>query len=161
MSQATIKKDKNKELFLEQLRKTPVVQAVCEKIGIARWTAYRWKQEDPEFAKAFDEAVNEGRCLVNDVAISQLLNAIKNGNLTAIMFWLKHFDQNFKTRVEIEGALKTVQELSPQQEELMKKAFMLTGLNLNYLNNFNNNEKQYESDNQRSEDKNQNQKPQE
>ena len=81
-----MKKDKTKELFLEQLQRTPIIQAACDKIDIARWTVYRWKKEDPEFAKAFNSAMKEGKELVNDVAISQLLNSIKAGNLGAVKF---------------------------------------------------------------------------
>ena len=33
------KSDKTKEAFLEQLRKTPILQIACEKIGIHRMSA--------------------------------------------------------------------------------------------------------------------------
>lgn len=126
-----MKKDKSKELFLQQLQRTPIIQAACEKINIARWTVYRWKKEDADFAKAFDQAMNEGRDLVNDVAISQLLNAIKNGNLGAVKFWLQNYHLDFKTKIEIEGRINTIQEMTPKQKELVKKALVLANLTIN------------------------------
>lgn len=126
----TKKSDKTKEAFLEQLRKTPILQIACEKIGIHRMSIYRWKQEDLEFAKGVDEAMLEGRLLVNDLAESQLIGAIKDRNLGAIIAWLKHNHPTYKTRVEIEGTVTTIQELSPEQKELVKKALELANLNI-------------------------------
>ena len=44
-----MKTKKDKELILEQLRKTPIVQVACEKTGIARATYYRWRKKDKRF----------------------------------------------------------------------------------------------------------------
>lgn len=54
-----MKTDKNKELVIQQLKKTPIVQVSCEKVGIGRATFYRWKQEDQDFATMADEALLE------------------------------------------------------------------------------------------------------
>lgn len=113
------RQQKNKELLLEQLKKTPILQIACDKTGIGRASVYRWKNEDPVFAKSFDEALTEGRHLINDVAISQLLNAIKNGNMSAITFWLKNFDENFKNKLEISGGLRRVREELTEEEAAM------------------------------------------
>ena len=78
---------KEKELILEQLKRTPIVQVACEKTGIGRSTYYRWKKEDNKFAELADAAILEGSLFVNDMAESQLLSAIRDKNLTAIIFW--------------------------------------------------------------------------
>ncbi|RJQ33044.1 hypothetical protein C4572_00105 [Candidatus Parcubacteria bacterium] len=126
--------NQNKKLILEQLKKTPIVEAACQLVGISRMTFYRWKQ-NPEFAEKVDKAILEGRMLVNDLAESQLISAIKEQNLSAITYWLKHHHPSYKTKIEIEGAINAVHELSPRQQELMKKAFELSGINFNNLNN--------------------------
>jgi hypothetical protein len=124
-----MKTDKNKELIIQQLRKTPIVQVSCEKVGIGRATFYRWKQEDQDFATKADEALLEGSLLVNDVAESQLMSAIRDKNLTAIIFWLKHHHPNYATRVEVTARLKADNEiLTPEQEELVTKALKLASL---------------------------------
>ncbi len=124
------KTEQTKEALLEQLKKTPIVQIACEKLGISRWTFYRWKNEDGDFAKKIDEAIFDGRLLVNDLAESQLIGAVKDRNFAAIMYWLKHHHPSYKTRVEIEGTVNTIQELSPEQKELVRKALELADVNL-------------------------------
>lgn len=125
------KSDKLKEALLEQLRKTPIIQIACEKLNISRMSFYRWKAEDKEFAAKVDEALLDGQLLVNDLAESQLISAVKDRNMTAILAWLKHHHPAYKTRVEIEGTVNTIQELSPEQKELVKKALELANLTLN------------------------------
>ena len=120
--------DKNQELLLEQLRKTPVVQVACEKVGVGRATYYRWRKDSEEFAKLADEAIMEGNALVNDMAESQLMAAIRDKNLTAIIFWLKHHHPHYATKVEITGHLKHEEQLTPEQEALVMKALKLAEL---------------------------------
>lgn len=122
--------EKTKQLLLEQLKKTPIIQIACEKIGLGRATFYRWKVDDPTFAKAVDDALLEGKLLVNDLAESQLIGAIKDRNLTAITYWLRHHHRDYKNRLELEGTINTIHELSDEQKALVKKALELTGLGL-------------------------------
>ncbi len=121
--------DANKEMLIEQLKKTPIVQIACEKTGIGRATYYRWRKEDEEFTKAADEAIAEGNELVNDMAESQLMAAIRDGNLGGIIFWLKHHHPRYATRVEVTARLKHDDEnLTPEQEALVTKALKLAAL---------------------------------
>ena len=125
------KRDKNKELIVEQLKKTPIVQLACEKLGIARSTLYRWKNADEEFAQAVDEAIITGNQLINDMAESQLISAIRDKNLRAIVFWLKHHHKTYATKIEVDGQIKTDNKLTPEQEELVRKALELATLDSN------------------------------
>jgi len=122
------KSDQTKQLFLEQLKKTPIVQIACEKLGISRASFYRWKAADAAFAKAVEEATVEGHLLVNDLAESQLIGAVKDRNMQAIMYWLKHHHKDYRNRLEIEGTVNSIQELSPEQKELVRRALELTGI---------------------------------
>lgn len=130
-SEAYMKKTtQTEEALLEQLRKTPIVQIACEKLGISRWTLYRWKKEDSDLAKKIDDAIFEGRLLVNDLAESQLISAVKDRNFGAITYWLKHHHPSYATRVKIEGELNLIEELSPEQKELVRKALKLANITL-------------------------------
>ena len=124
------KSDKTKEAFLEQLRKTPILQIACEKIGIHRMSVYRWKKEDPEFAKAVDEASLEGRLLVNDLAESQLISAVKDRNMSAILAWLKHNHPSYKTKVEIEGKMGIIEQLPQEKKDALKALLKLSGIDI-------------------------------
>lgn len=119
---------KEKELIIEQLKKTPIVQIAAEKAGIGRATYYRWKKEDSEFSQKAEEALQEGSFLVNDIAESQLMSAIKDKNLTAIIFWLKHHHPAYLTKVEITSVGKEDEKLTSEQEESVKKALIMAGI---------------------------------
>lgn len=121
-----MKNDKQKQALLEQLKKTPIVQIACEKLGIARATYYRWRQANKKFSKMADEAIRDGSLLVNDMAESQLMSAIRDKNLTAIIFWLKHHHNNYATKIEVNANVKNEEKkLSPQQKKLIKEAIQL------------------------------------
>lgn len=123
------RQEKNKELILEQLKKRPIVQFACGKAGIGRATYYRWRKEDEEFAKRADQALREGSLLVNDMAESQLMSAIRDRNLTAIIFWLKNHHPSYTTKLEVTGKLKVDNEvLTPEQEALVTRALKLAAL---------------------------------
>lgn len=111
----------NMQLMLEQLKKTPVVQIACEKVGIARSTFYRWKEQNSNFTKEADKALAEGVALINDMAESQLLSAIRDRNISAIFYWLNHRHSSYSNKLEITAKVKD-EILSPKQQELIKKA---------------------------------------
>jgi hypothetical protein len=90
-----------KKQFLEELKKVPIIQVACEKVGISRQTYYRWKKESKAFAKETEEALSEGIAFVNDMSETQLLNLIKGQDFKAISFWLKHRNQIYKEKVEL------------------------------------------------------------
>lgn len=119
--------DQQRDLMITQLKKTPVVQIACEKTGVSRTSFYRWRREDPQYAKATDEAILEGVELINDMAESQLLAAIRDGNMSAIAMWLKHNHSRFKARVEIDAHHHHINhQLSPEQEAIVKEALRLS-----------------------------------
>jgi purine-nucleoside phosphorylase len=120
---------KQKQLFLEQLKKTPIVQVVCEKTSLSRSTYYRLRNDDEEFRKQADEALLEGLLLVNDLAESQLISAIKDKNLTGIIFWLRNHHKNYSDKININGKLEVEDKtLSVEQQVLIQKALQLAGL---------------------------------
>jgi len=118
-------KEKIKELILEDLKKAPIVQLACERVGIARATFYRMKKSDKKFAQAIDDAIIEGRQVVNDLAESRLMAAIQSGNLTSVMYWLNHNHSQYTNKLEIKGRIETSRELTPEQEQNIAKALGL------------------------------------
>ena len=121
--------DIQKTAFLEQLKKTPIVQVACEKTTLSRASYYRLRKEDENFKKQADEALLEGSLLVNDLAESQLITAIKDRNLTAIQLWLKTHHPQYANRLEVQGKVTVENEpLSNEQQELIKKALSLVGI---------------------------------
>lgn len=118
-------KNKNqKELLLEQLRKTPITQYACEKSGVARSTYYRWRK-DSKFSKLADEAVMEGVLMINDLAEAQLISAIKDRNMTSLIFWLKNRHSAYAEKMIIGGKVEIEKEMTPIQKATIKKALKL------------------------------------
>ena len=124
-----IMKTERKGLLLMQLKKAPIVQVSCEKTGVSRSTYYRWRKDDPEFAEKADLAIDEGLSLINDMAESQLISAIKDRNLTGIIFWLKNHHKNYSPKLEVttkNGDLP----ITDEQREIIKHSLgMAFGLN--------------------------------
>jgi hypothetical protein len=130
-----MKKYKVKDAFLAELRKIPIIQVAAEKTGLSRQSIYRWKNEDEEFSKLMEEALTEGEALVNDMSESQLLSLIKEKNFPAVRFWLNHRSPKFRERIEIDGAVKIINEISPHQKEQIGKALENAKLLLKPQNN--------------------------
>lgn len=129
MTNSIIKRQvKEKELLVEQFRKTPIVQIACEKLNVGRATYYRWRKEDLDFAREADTALEDGNKLVNDMAESQLLSAIRDKNMTAIIFWLKSHHPSYATRVEVTAGIKKDEPLTDEQAESIKKSLVMAGI---------------------------------
>lgn len=119
------KKNKVKDAFLAELRKIPIIQVAAEKSGVSRQSIYRWRQEDKEFETEMDEALAEGEALVSDMSESQLLTLIKEKNFSAIRFWLNHRSPKFRDKLEVTTKTAIPDELTPEQEAVVRKALNL------------------------------------
>jgi len=115
---------KEKAAILEQLKKTPIIQVACERAGVARANFYRWRKESKEFNENVEVSVEHGLNLINDMAESQLLSAIKDKNMSAIMFWLRSHHNAYKSKLEVTTRHED-KELTKEQKELIKQAILL------------------------------------
>ena len=121
-----IRKEKDKELIIKELKTTPIVQIACQKTGVSRASYYRWKKNDKIFAKDSDLAIEEGEKLINDMAEAQLINAIKSQNITSIIFWLKNHHPKYENKLEVTAKIEENKELSQDQKDIVKRALSLT-----------------------------------
>jgi len=122
-----MKKNKFQELFLLELEKVPIVQVACEKTNLSRNTVYRWRKEDCSFAQKMDESLAKGVSLVSDMSETQLLTLIKEKNWSAISFWLRHRNDNYKDKIEVVTKSDN-DKLTPSQAKIVKQALRLAGL---------------------------------
>lgn len=129
-----MKSDKEKQAIIDQLHKLPIIEIACSKSGVSRMTFYRWKKQDTEFAKQVDDAMAMGKSLISDVAESQLISAIKKGDMRGIIFWLKHNREEYKTKVELSGTLLQIrEELTDEEVEILRQALELAGFEDTHL----------------------------
>lgn len=153
-----MKKDRKKDEFLKQIRRIPIIQVCCEKIGISRNTVYRWKKEDEKFSIAMAEALVEGEELVNDMSESQLLTLIKEKSWSAISFWLRHRNPKFRERVEVTAKIEDLDNLTPEQESLVRQALKLASIvpsEINQPNTNNHGKQNHSTETSRSDDQGQ------
>ena len=123
------RQDANKNLLIDQLKKTPIVQIACEKLSIWRSTYYRWRQEDRDFKRDSSKAIEGGKLLINDMAESQLISAIKDKNLTAIIFWLKNNHKDYEHHIRVTANTEDDDgKLTEEQESTIRQALKLASL---------------------------------
>jgi hypothetical protein len=120
-----VKTKQQKQAFLEQLPKYPIVQVACEKSGVGRSTYYAWRK-DKEFARLADEAIKSGTYFINDMAESKLIQNIQSGNNTAIIFWLKNHHTQYSERIRHEHEF-IEEELTSEQKIAIAKALFNSG----------------------------------
>ena len=122
------KNSRTKELILDQIRKVPIIELACQKAEVSRMTLLRWKKDDPKFAKDIDEAMNMGKSLISDVAEANLINAIKQGNMRGIIFWLTHQKDEYRNKLELSGSMTHIrEELTDDEVEILRQALELAG----------------------------------
>lgn len=72
--------------FLDALRVHGIVARAAMEAGIHRDTAYFERSQDPEFAKEWEEALDRGVDMLEDVAMQRAFE----GDTTMLIFLLKH-----------------------------------------------------------------------
>lgn len=123
------RQDKAKASLIDQLKKLPVVQLACEKVSVGRSTYYRFLEDDEEFRKLAEEAIAEGKKVMNDFAETQLISLIRDQSFAAIQLWLKTHHNDYRTRIEVSGKIDTVEPiLTPEQESLIREALQNVGV---------------------------------
>lgn len=77
-----------------------IVANACEVVGVSRGTFYNWCKEDEAFKAQVDE-INEATL---DFVESKLLENIKKGEVTSIIFYLKTKGRNrgYQEKAEID-----------------------------------------------------------
>src|SRR3989344_1474231 len=114
--------------LLEQLKKTPIIQTACNKVAVGRSTYYVWRKDDKEFARSADKALREGKGFISDMAISQLIKRIQEGNTTSIIFWLKNHHADYNDRVIHEHEHEHHFEISQEEQGSIAQALRNIGL---------------------------------
>ena len=66
--------------------------------GVSRWTAYRWRQEDPEFDSRWDEALENAV----DVVENALYQKAVSGDTICMIFYLKAHRPIYRDRLNID-----------------------------------------------------------
>ncbi len=129
-----MKKEKVKESIIKELSEMPIVQFACKKVGVSRSTYYRWRKNSKKFTTLTDNAIREGLLFLNDITESQLISAIKDRNMSAITFWLRHHHKAYSNKVDL--SLNNDEEvLTEKQKRLIEDALLLSSTDLMEMEN--------------------------
>lgn len=74
MQGRTVRTPKNREHFIEALKRERSVAHACAAVGIGRTAAYSWRTDDPAFRAAWDEAIAKN---LDDLEASAMRRAIE------------------------------------------------------------------------------------
>lgn len=102
--------DIKKKAMIEALEKNlGVISTACKAVGIDRKTHYNWLKDDEEYKEAV-EAIPD---MALDFAENYLYKAIKDGNITATIFYLKTKgkDRGYIERIQQEDVSKKPKQL--------------------------------------------------
>ena len=103
--------DEKRAKFLASLEEGNSIARAARDAGVGPSTAYEWRTAEPEFAKAWDDAVETGTDGLEDEAIKRA----KNGSDTLLIFMLKgRRPEKFKERFSSDQRV-TVQEKTFEQ----------------------------------------------
>ena len=118
--------DAQKKLLLQHIGKTPIVEVVCQKVGIGRTTLYRWLREDESFATEYSAAFGTGVDLISDLAESKLIGKIQEGDMAAVKLWLGTHRKDFASKVEVSAVRQEV--MSEEEKKAIEQAHAMLGL---------------------------------
>lgn len=116
-----------KHKLVQHLRDIPIATYACQRIGVPKATYYKWRKIDQIFREASDEAIITGKLTLNDVAKSQLVKLIKEGDYRSISFWLKHNDADFGSKLTLKIEDET-RKYDPEELKEMATAMKNAGL---------------------------------
>ena len=92
------KRDTRKKRFIDALTAHGTVFHAAQAAGVSRQTAYRWRQEDTEFADLWDEAIENAVDAVECTIYQQAVG----GNTLAAIFYLKAHRPKYRDRLNID-----------------------------------------------------------
>jgi transposase-like protein len=116
--------DTKKKRFIETLAAQGTVSHAAQAAGVSRNTAYRWRENDSEFASLWDEAHENAV----DAVESSLYQKALSGDTICMIFYLKAHRPIYRDKLNID--LKQVQsEIEERMAQLRANPDLLAGAN--------------------------------
>jgi hypothetical protein len=113
-SRARTRTGRWKAVFLKTLEKTPSVTMAAKAAGIQRRTAYDHREKDPEFAQAWDDALNQSLDVLEHEVYQR---ALKDDAQLAMFLLRAHRPSIYSDKSRVEHALLGGIVLLPPKEQ--------------------------------------------
>ena len=106
--------------FLASLKAGNTVKRASVAAGVNRRTLYDWRDQDPEFRAAWEDAIKESIEELEDEVRSRALDRNDKNSHILLMFLLKKHDPSYRENYKREVTVKheTVHEIEFSQEEV-------------------------------------------
>ena len=92
----------------DRLRNGAIIKDVAKLIGVSVSTVYKWASENSEFS----DILKINRDSADAQVENALFNAAKNGNVTAMIFWLKNRRaRQWRDKVEVDTNADALEKL--------------------------------------------------
>src|SRR5688500_4526479 len=119
------KRDRQKKRFIQTLEAQGTVFHAAKAAGVSRWTAYRWRQEDLEFADQWDEAIENAVDAVENVIYQRALS----GDVIAAIFYLKAQRPKYRDRLninveQVQSEIREALERIRANHDLLKRSVL-------------------------------------
>lgn len=88
--------------FVESLAKTGQIARSARAAGITRQTAYAWRKSSPEFAKAWDVALEHAADMLEDVAIQRATRPSNPSDSLLTLLLKAHKPEKFRERSDVQ-----------------------------------------------------------
>ena len=92
------RRDRQKKKFIETLEAQSTVLHAAKAAGVSRWTAYRWRHEDLDFAVQWDQALENAV----DVVENSLYQKAVSGDTICMIFYLKAHRPIYRDKLNID-----------------------------------------------------------
>jgi hypothetical protein len=116
-------RDRRRAKFLELLRDGHPVTQAAEGAKIPRRTVYRWRHDDPDFAREWDEAWEQGSDLWEEELQRR---ALDGGSDLLLIFGLKgRRPQRYRDNVKHESDVRVTIDVTDARAELAKRFGMI------------------------------------
>lgn len=109
-----------KSVFLASLRAGNTVKNAATACGVHRRTLYDWRDQDPEFRAAWEDAIKESIEELEDEVRRRALDSSDKYSHILLMFLLKKHDPSYRENYKREVTVKheTVHEIEFSKEEV-------------------------------------------
>ena len=106
--------------FLTSLAKTGQITRSAKAAKVERQTVYDWRRQDPEFAKAWDEALSLAADMLEDTAFNRATRAANPSDGLLTLLLKAHKPEKYRERsdVQVTGALELSTKLQKARERV-------------------------------------------
>lgn len=106
--------------FLESLGKTGQIAKSARAAKVDRTTVYQWKRKNPEFARAWDEALELAADMLEDVAFQRATRPSDPSDSLLTLLLKAHKPEKYRERSEVQvtAALNISERLDKAEERL-------------------------------------------